>query len=120
MFHGNCANEWSQVHLCKDKNNNNKTQLQHSALRNHLVKLENETENARHATLGKIAGDQIRDARIAKYGTQIKLANALNVKLDVIRSYESGTVVPDQQILNKLTKTLNIKIIRKNVDSVNG
>lgn len=62
-------------------------------------------------TLGIEAGKQIQQARLNLNLSQSVLATKINVLASVIKSYENGTAVPNREILNKLNKTLNIKIV---------
>lgn len=49
-------------------------------------------------------------ARQAKKLTQKQLADQINVKHSVINDYESGKIVPDGNIINKLNRALGIKL----------
>ena len=48
----------------------------------------------------------IQKARMAKGMTQKNLANAMNLKVDVIQNYESGSAVPDKRTLSAISKVL--------------
>ena len=62
------------------------------------------------STLGGEEGKKIQQARAAKGWTQKDLAMRVGVQANVIRDYETGNVVPDREILNKLNRALGIKI----------
>ena len=57
-----------------------------------------------------MAGKQIQKARIALGLSQKELAQKVNVKPQIITNYESGKMVPDRVVLNKLNRVLKIKI----------
>tara|TARA_Y100000389_G_scaffold184616_1_gene203234 strand:+ start:263 stop:601 length:339 start_codon:yes stop_codon:yes gene_type:complete len=60
-------------------------------------------------TFGKENGKILQNARTSRKLTQEQLANQINEKKNVINSYEVGNIVPDNKILNKLRRILNIK-----------
>lgn len=60
--------------------------------------------------LGRERGQQLLQARNAKGLTQVGLARQLNLQANVIRDYEGGNIVPDKQILRKITQKLGIKL----------
>lgn len=62
------------------------------------------------STLGGEEGKKIQQARAGKGWTQRDLAMRVGVQTNVIREYETGNVVPDREVLNKLNRILNIKI----------
>lgn len=49
---------------------------------------------------------QIRNARSAKGMTQKELAAKINVKSNIINSYESGNIIPDAATLQKISRVL--------------
>ena len=54
----------------------------------------------------------LQSARLAKQMTQQQLANSINEKPQIINAYENGgKVVPDNKILQKLRRVLNIKFV---------
>lgn len=70
-------------------------------------KIDKETENLSHEKVGLDVGKKIQNLRIAKgFKTQKQLANALNIKDDLIKQYETGKAIPDNQIMQKLKKVL--------------
>jgi ribosome-binding protein aMBF1 (putative translation factor) len=53
-------------------------------------------------------GKQIMQARLAKNLKQADLAKQLNMTPDVIRDYENGSAIRNNNILNKIKRALNI------------
>ena len=53
---------------------------------------------------------QIQNARVAKGMSQSQLAQLINEKPIVVQAYESGKVVPDCKVLQKLRKGLGVKL----------
>lgn len=53
----------------------------------------------------------IQQARIARgFKTQKDLANAVGVKADIIGGYESGKIIPDNTVMQKLRRVLGVKL----------
>jgi len=52
----------------------------------------------------------IQKARNAKGLTQKQLASRINVPASTINDYESGRAIPDRCLLNKIGRTLGIKL----------
>ena len=73
-------------------------------------KLDENGENFKHKKITKKICDLIKNGRMQKKLTQKQLANMLNVSQKIIVSYENGTTIPDNNILGKLEKHLNIKL----------
>ena len=74
-------------------------------------RVDRETDRLDHSRVGKSVGQKIRDARIAKgLTTQSDLAKALNVKSDVIAKYESGTAIPDVNLMQRMRRVLGTKL----------
>lgn len=74
-------------------------------------KLDNDSDNLSHSNVGLSLGKQIRKARIDKgYKTQLELANCVNVRADIISSYENGRAIPDNAILQRLRRVLNTQL----------
>jgi len=69
----------------------------------------NEQETLRHRTSGKDFGKAMQKARLDKKMSQKVLANALNVKQNVIAEYESGkAIVKDSRFINKCQSVLGV------------
>ena len=53
----------------------------------------------------------IQRARIAKgFRTQKELANAVGVRVDIINGYESGKIIPDNVVMQKLRRVLGVRL----------
>ena len=57
----------------------------------------------------------IQQARVANKLSQSQLAQQLNVKPNVINEYESGKVVPNNQLLGKIERILKVKLRGKDI-----
>lgn len=79
----------------------------------HKLKIENETEELSHEKLDPEIKKLIMQARQAKGWTQKELAQKLNVKPAVINDYESGRVIPNKQLLNKMQNILNVRLVNR-------
>jgi putative transcription factor len=77
-----------------------------------MKKLEESTEEFKHATVSQSLSKAIAQARLAKKMTQKDLATAINEKPQIIQEYESGKAIPNPQILNKLDRALGIHLPR--------
>jgi putative transcription factor len=84
----------------------------HSAGPTNAAKLENETEVFTHATVDRSLSQAIAAARVAKKLSQKQLATAINEKPQVIQQYESGSAIPNPQILLKLDRALGTHLPR--------
>nr|QOI90473.1 hypothetical protein HWQ62_00337 [Pyramimonas orientalis virus] len=60
-------------------------------------------------TFGKENGKLLQSARLGKKLNQEQLGNQINERKNVINLYETGNVIPDNKILNKFRKILNVK-----------
>ena len=83
-----------------------------SAASAHLRKLEDATDEFKHATVSPTLSKAIAQARQAKKMTQAQLATAINERPQIIQEYESGKAIPNPQILNKLDRALGIHLPR--------
>jgi putative transcription factor len=79
---------------------------------NKSAKLDSETENFTIVKSGLTLGKEIQQGRSAKKLTQKQLATMLNEKPQVIQQYENGQAIPNPQIINKLQKSLGVKLSR--------
>lgn len=77
-----------------------------------LGKLEDSTDEFKHATVSPTLSKAIAQARQAKKMTQAQLATAINERPQIIQEYESGKAIPNPQILNKLDRALGIHLPR--------
>ena len=76
------------------------------------TKIDNETEVFTHNKLDFSFKKALQTARLASKITQKDLATKLNVKPQVINSYESGKVIPDNAFIAKMERILNCKLPR--------
>jgi putative transcription factor len=60
---------------------------------------------------GSENGKIVQAARLAKQLTQDQLAHHINERKQVVNQYEQGNVVPDQKIVAKLRRCLNVKFV---------
>lgn len=74
-------------------------------------KLLNSDEQPVLKTFGKDNAKTLQNGRMAKKMTQKELANRINESQKTINLYEQGNIVPENKILQKLRKELNIKFI---------
>ena len=74
-------------------------------------KMLEESEAGSHETVSVSIAKTIQQARIARgYKTQKDLAQALNVPPNIINQYECGKAIPDNGIMQKLRKILQVKL----------
>ena len=88
------------------------TSVSRNPLQNKSAKLDSETENFTIVKSGLTLGKEIQQGRSAKKLTQKQLATMLNEKPQVIQQYENGQAIPNPQIINKLQKSLGVKLTR--------
>lgn len=79
-----------------------------------LNKLDN-TEIEKVKTVGTKRGLLIRQARQFLDGdkSQKALAKSINLDVNILMKYENGTAIPDNKILIKLERKLNLKLTGK-------
>ena len=91
------------------KNNNTLTQNHYEVSKTKL--LENDHEgNVTHSTVPLSVGLLIQKKRMSMGMKQCDLASKICVKPDIIQKYESGKIIPDNNILQKLRRVLNCQI----------
>jgi len=78
-----------------------------------LYKVEQENEDFSHAKVSHSFKIELMRGRLAKKMSQEDLAKAINVKKTIIIDYEKGTIIPEQSIISKLRKVLNINLPKK-------
>jgi len=97
--------DWQQIILHRPTTKSNQKTPHFELSREQ--KIDNETENLSHITVGGSTGKKIQTLRIAKgFKTQKELAKKINVTANVINDYETGKVVPDNTTLQKLKRVL--------------
>jgi len=74
------------------------------------AKLDAETEELKHDKVSMDVGKLIQKGRQAKEMTQKDLATKICEKPQVVTEYESGKAVPNQAILGKLERALDMKL----------
>ena len=84
----------------------------HSAVGSNLKKLEDSTEDFKHAVIDKSLSKAITATRLAKKMTQSDLARLINERPQIIQDYESGKAIPNGAILSKLDKALGTHLPR--------
>lgn len=104
--------DWKQVILNRSTEVNRSHVLDRSTQEySKAKKMDDETENVKHTQVGSSIGKRIQNARLAGgFTSQKALAQAINVKPDVIMSYESGKAIPDNMIMQKLRRVLKTKL----------
>ncbi|KAI6175620.1 Endothelial differentiation-related factor 1 [Aphelenchoides bicaudatus] len=85
------------------------TNRQHKNDKN-TARLDDETEELHHEKVTLELGKVLQQARMAKEWTQKDLGTKINEKVEVIREYENGKAIPNQQVLAKLERTLGVKL----------
>ena len=101
--------DWDPVIFTKDQPKVKKTQNSHSQKNN---KLDNETESFSHKKLDSNFKSTMQRARLACKISQKDLATKLNVKPQVIASYEAGKCVPDNGFIARMERVLKCKLPR--------
>lgn len=77
-----------------------------------LRKLEDSSEEFKHDHVDRSLSQAISQARQLKKMTQKDLATAINERPQVIQQYESGSAIPNPQILVKLDRALGVHLPR--------
>jgi len=81
----------------------------HSAVPN-AKKLDENTETFKHDTVSHNFKIALQQARLAKKMTQAALATAINEKGSIINEYECGKAIPNGAIINKLNRSLGVRL----------
>merc|ERR1711976_1066132 len=76
----------------------------------HHAKLDRETEELKHKTVGMSVGKLIQKGRQDKGMTQKELATKICEKPQVVNEYELGKGIPNNQIMIKIEKAIGIKL----------
>ena len=79
----------------------------------HAQKMDKETENFEHKKVSRTLAQSIQQARAGKRWTQKELAQHLNVKADIIAKYESGKAIPNNALLQKMSRVLGVTLSNK-------
>ncbi|KAI6181126.1 HTH cro/C1-type domain-containing protein [Aphelenchoides besseyi] len=87
---------------------------QHKSDKNTL-RLDEETEVLHHDRVPLELGKVIQQARGAKEWTQKDLSTRINEKVEVVREYENGKAIPNQQTINKMERALGVRLRGKDM-----
>ena len=74
------------------------------------AKLDQETEELHHKTVGMDVGKLIQQGRQQKGMTQKDLATSISEKVQVISEFESGKAIPNQQVLGKIERAIGLRL----------
>ena len=74
---------------------------------NKITKVANDSDTLSHASLGKCVGLKIQQARAAKGLSQREMALIMNLNVNIYNQYETGKVIPDNNVMQKLRQKLN-------------
>jgi len=85
-------------------------QNKHTVTSMNTAKLDRETEELKHDKIDLSVGKLIQKGRNAKEWTQKDLATKICEKPQIVNEYESGKAVPNQAILAKMERALEIKL----------
>lgn len=100
--------DWNPVTINKPKP---KSPVKHSGPSEEVIRMKKiEDENYVIPKVSVALQQQIREARAKKGWTQKDLAARLNVKVSVVNGYESGSIVPDHSILQRLSRELDVPL----------
>jgi len=73
-------------------------------------KVEDESEDFRHASIGRNFTVALQQARVKKGWKQEQLAQALNINKNIINQYESGKAIPDPSLISKMNRILGVTL----------
>lgn len=82
----------------------------HTGTSLNTAKLDQETEELHHKSVGMDVGKLIQQGRQALSMTQKDLATKICEKPQIVNDYEAGRGIPNQQILAKLERALALKL----------
>jgi len=85
------------------------TNKQHGTTLN-VAKLDHETEELKHATVSQDVSKLIMQGRQAKGWSQKELATRINEKPQVVTDYEAGRGIPNQLVLGKIERAIEMKL----------
>jgi putative transcription factor len=74
------------------------------------AKLDQHEEAFKHDTVSHDFKMALQQARLAKKISQAALAQAINEKGSVVNDYESGKAIPNGAIIQKLNKSLGVRL----------
>ena len=82
---------------------------QHTVDKN-TMKLDQETEELHHDRISLDVGKLIQQGRQGKNMSQKELATKINEKPQVVAEYEQGKAIPNQNVLAKMERILEMKL----------
>nr|SVE73935.1 EOG090X0ILG [Daphnia atkinsoni] len=82
----------------------------HTGTSLNTAKLDQESEELKHASLSMDIAKLIQKGRQDKGFTQKDLATKINEKPQIITDYEAGRGIPNQQILGKIERAIGMKL----------
>ena len=94
----------------KSKDGGSSNTVKYSDEAHRLRKIENNDEVQPIAKVSHNLKLEIQKARTAKKLSQKQLANLINQQESVVKDYESGKAIPDNNVINKLSKALGVKL----------
>ncbi|KAJ8622772.1 hypothetical protein MRB53_031301 [Persea americana] len=131
-FSGTLTQDWEPVVLRKPKSTTRDSKAVNQALRSGgpvqtikkfdagsnkkaapVVNARKLDEGTEPAALERVAAEvrqAIQKARVAKKMSQAELAKQINERLQVVQEYENGKAVPNQMVLAKMEKVLEVKL----------
>ena len=105
MREGNFVSQKKQT-LGANKSNQSNTDI-------NTRKLDDCSEGQKLKTIDREISQQIIQARCAKKLTQDALAKQLNINVSIIKEYETGKAIVNNQLLQKICRVLCIKLNKK-------
>ncbi len=103
--------DWRQVIFKKPQANMKKSNPYKKNFTDEQVRLNKiEHEEFIPPKISKQLSKQIQQARNAKKMSRAQLAQQINMKQSVIDEYENGKAIPNQQVLNRIERALNVKL----------
>ena len=101
--------DWNTVILRnKTKQRENKQNTHPKTENTKMNKIANDTENYKPTYFTN--GKQLINARTSKNWTRQKLANEINENVNLLTKYEQNQIIPDNRVLQKLRKCLNVRL----------
>jgi putative transcription factor len=105
----NRARRVGEVVETEKKMNGRANTAAHSQCPN-ATKLDQHEEVFKHDTVSHDFKMALQQARLAKRISQAALAQAINEKGSVVNDYESGKAIPNGAIIQKLNKSLGVRL----------
>ncbi|XP_072983300.1 multiprotein-bridging factor 1c [Typha latifolia] len=93
-----------------DAGTNKRLSAASSAPAVNVRKLDETTEPGGFERVGSEVRIAIQKARVGKKMSQAELAKLINERVQVVQEYESGKAVPNQAVLAKMERVLNVKL----------